>query len=339
VSRRRRHRHNLARLSLFIASFLALASPAPRASPPQLGPHEVIRHLYSELLDVMKHAASLGVKGRYQKLEPLIFGTYDMPFMARLAIGPLWGGLPLEQKYRAAQAYGRYIAAVYASRFDGYAGERFEVLGEQKLVHGMLVRSQIIKSDGEPVTLNYRVHDNVVGWQIRDVYETGTISELATQRSDFARILRMGGIEGLIASLNKKADDLLDLKPASSCATLHPPDARPDDPIRHAQWGGAVRGGRAQHVTGDGADARDRGEHRFGPVVDGFLMEVDNTAGVRQVIRHERDAACRQRRVVPRFRQLVVGPAADDMAAQAVVAELGGGPEGSIHLVRASGLR
>jgi phospholipid transport system substrate-binding protein len=98
---------------------------------------------------------------------------------------------------------------VYASRFDAYSGEKLEVFGTQKIPHGMLVKSQIVKSDGDPVTLDYRVHDNGVGWQIRDIYETGTISELATQRSDFARILSTGGIEGLIASLNKKADDLL----------------------------------------------------------------------------------------------------------------------------------
>ena len=71
-----------------------------------------------------------------------------------------------------------------------------------------MVQSRIVKSDGEPVSINYMVHDNAVGYQIRDVYVTGTISELATKRSEFATILRTNGIDGLIASLNKKADDL-----------------------------------------------------------------------------------------------------------------------------------
>jgi phospholipid transport system substrate-binding protein len=71
-----------------------------------------------------------------------------------------------------------------------------------------LVRTQIIKADGEPVSINYVVHDNDTAWQIRDVYLSGTISELATRRSEFAAILRTTGIDGLIASLNKKADDL-----------------------------------------------------------------------------------------------------------------------------------
>jgi len=198
----------LAGLSLLLAGSLIFASPISPAATPGPGPTEVIQHFYGELLDTMKHAATLGAKGRYQKLEPVIFRTCDLPFMARLTIGSLWSGLTPDRKQQATRAYGRYITAVYASRFDGYSGERFEVLDEQKIKHGMMVRSRIIKSDGEAVTLNYMVHDNAIGWQIRDVYETGTISELATQRSDFARILRTTGIDGLIAVLNKKADDL-----------------------------------------------------------------------------------------------------------------------------------
>src|SRR5437016_520012 len=47
------------------------------------------------------------------------------------------------------------------------------------------------------------------------------------------------------------------------------------------------------------------------------LVEVDDAAGIRQIVRHEHDAAYRQRGVVPRLRKLVVGTAADDAAAQA----------------------
>ena len=169
---------------------------------------EIIRQFYAQLLDTMQRAAALGVKGRYQKLEPIVFAAFDVPYMARLSIGPAWAGLTPDQKKRAARAYGRYVAAIYATRFDGYSGERFEVLGEQKIRRGTMVKSQIVKSDGEPVSISYLVHDNAVGYQIRDVYVTGTISELATHRSEFATILRSNGIDGLIASLNKKADDL-----------------------------------------------------------------------------------------------------------------------------------
>ena len=186
-----------------LALLLSPITPAAAA-----GPSDTIRQFYAELLDTMQHAKQLGVRGRYQKLEAVVFRDFDVPFMARLSIGAEWGRLTPDQKKRAAHAYGRYVAAVYATRFDGFSGERLEVTGEQKVRRGTIVKSQIVKSDGEPVAVNYLVHDNAVGYQIRDVYLSGTISELATRRSEFATILRNGGIDGLIAALNKKADDL-----------------------------------------------------------------------------------------------------------------------------------
>jgi phospholipid transport system substrate-binding protein len=187
--------------------WLVFSAPVPVAAAPQ-PPTEVVRNFYSVLLDLMQHAAALGAKGRYQKLEPVVRSTFDVPFMARLSVGPTWTRLTADQKRRAVQAYTRYIAAIYATRFDNYAGEQFQVLGEQQIKHGTLIKTHIIKSNGEPVSINYVVHDNDIAWQIRDIYLSGSISELATRRSEFATILRTSGIDALIDSLNKKADDL-----------------------------------------------------------------------------------------------------------------------------------
>ena len=196
----------LAGFGLLLAGLLIL-SPMPAAAASS--GTEIIRQFYAQLLDTMQRAAALGVKGRYQKLEPIVFKTFDVPYMARLSIGPSWASLTPDQKKRAARAYGRYVAAVYATRFDGYSGERFEILGEQKIKRGTLVKSQIVKSDGEPVSISYLVHDNAVGYQIRDVYLTGTISELATRRSEFAGVLRSDGPDVLLAKLKARADDIL----------------------------------------------------------------------------------------------------------------------------------
>src|SRR5208282_549496 len=59
-------------------------------------------------------------------------------------------------------------------------------------------------------------------------------------------------------------------------------DPRPDDAIRDAQRGGAGRGGAAQHVAGNGADARDRSEHRVWLVVDGFRWKSMTPQTTRQ---------------------------------------------------------
>ena len=195
---------------LAIVSILALGllGPLPARAAPG-SPSDVVRHFYATLLDTMKHGPDLGPKGRYAKLEPIVLASFDVPFMTRMSVGLSWGRLSPEEKARAAKAFARYITATYASEFSKFDGERFDVLAEEKVKHGTVVRSRIVPSDDDPVAINYVLHDNDTAWQIRDVYLTGTISELATRRSEFTGILRTGGIEGLIAQLNKKADELI----------------------------------------------------------------------------------------------------------------------------------
>ena len=204
---RRRHLFpKLAWCPFALAAALMLFAPAASATSP--GPTEVIRQFYAELQSVMQHAATLGARGRYQQLEPIVHHLFDVPYMAKLSIGPSWARLATDQKRRAAQAYGRYITALYTTRFDGYSGERFEVFGEQQIKHGTMVKTRIVKSNGEPVSINFVLHDNDHAWQVRDIYLDSAISELATRRSEFAQVLRTSGIDALIDSLNKKADDL-----------------------------------------------------------------------------------------------------------------------------------
>ena len=93
-------------------------------------------------------------------------------------------------------------------RFDSYAGQTLRVTGEQPAAAGVMVRSQIVKANGEPVNVDYMMRRNGSAWLISDIYLDGAISEVATRRSEFAAILKNEGIDGLIAALNRKADIL-----------------------------------------------------------------------------------------------------------------------------------
>ncbi len=191
---------------LALACLLVLALSAPNAGLAAPGhASDVVRQFYGVLLDTMKDGPALGAKGRYRKLEPVVLRIFDVPFMTRMAVGPAWGRLSGDEKRRTAQAFAHYITANYASQFSDYSGEQFEVSGEEKVKHGTVVKTRIVPTDGDRVAINYVLHDNDTAWQIRDVYLTGTISELATRRAEFSSVLRSQGVDGLIDALNRKA--------------------------------------------------------------------------------------------------------------------------------------
>jgi len=191
-----------------LALCVMLAAPMPRANAIGPGGTDTVRSFYDTLMTTMRNGPSLGARGRYSQMEPVIQRVFDIPFMTRLAVGPEWAGLNEMQRQQVAQAFRRYVAAIYAERFDSYSGERLQVTGERSSPGGTIITSQITKSNGEPVNINYLMRNNGGVWQIADVYLDGTISELATRRAEFAAILRTGGINGLIQALNTKADTL-----------------------------------------------------------------------------------------------------------------------------------
>jgi phospholipid transport system substrate-binding protein len=169
---------------------------------------DTVQGLYDALLNTMKNGRTLGQSGRFTQLAPVIRRSFDIGSMARLSVGPSWTGLSEAQRQQATDGYGRYISATYADRFDSYAGQKLEVIGEEPAVSGVLVRSRIIKADGESVKVDYMMRRIGESWLISDIYLDSAISEVATRRSEFAAILKRDGIDGLIAALNRKADIL-----------------------------------------------------------------------------------------------------------------------------------
>jgi phospholipid transport system substrate-binding protein len=186
-------------LGLSTLSYPALAAPSGG---------DIVQGLYNALVNTMKNGRILGQSGRFTQLEPVIQRSFDIASMTRLSVGPSWTNLTEAQRQQMTQSFGRYISAIYADRFDSYAGQTLEVTGEQPAQSGVMVRSRIVKADGEPVKVDYMMRRSGDSWLISDIYLDGAISEVATRRSEFAAILRDQGIDGLIAALNRKADVL-----------------------------------------------------------------------------------------------------------------------------------
>ena len=188
----------LAALGLALAP-LAIAPAAHAASDPAASQ---IDKLDTALIDTMKQGPSLGVKGRYRKMEPVVQQTFDLAKMTQYAVGASWKTFTPAQQSAAIEAFGKLTTASYAHNFSSWGGEKI-TLDDAVQTRGpdKIVSTHLIRTHDAPVNLTYRMQQSGGTWKIIDVY-TGSISQLTTRRSDFAASLASGGAQGLISHLN-----------------------------------------------------------------------------------------------------------------------------------------
>jgi phospholipid transport system substrate-binding protein len=187
-------------------ALLTLATVARADDPPAT---KRIAHLNAVLLEVLQHAETLGYQGRLDKIAPAVDETFDVAFMAEKSIGRHWKPLSEADRTRWVALFREFMAANYAGNFNRFAGQRFEISGEEPSQNDTtIVHSKLFDPAGEDTELNYRFHDTPAGPKVVDVYLKGTVSQLALQRSDYTSVLERGGLEALMTSVRGKIADL-----------------------------------------------------------------------------------------------------------------------------------
>ena len=181
-----------------------------RAADEEHASVETVRSFYDTLLGVMKEGQSLGFVGRRDRLAPAIRRAFDFPLMTRLMVGTQWQQLSPDLQRQLIDAFSSFSIATYANRFDDYSGEAFEVDdAPQRATNGDdIVKSRLVKSDGDKIELDYLMRHDSGRQRIIDVYLSGTVSELATRRSEFSSVMRRGGVEALVELLQRKTAEL-----------------------------------------------------------------------------------------------------------------------------------
>jgi phospholipid transport system substrate-binding protein len=164
----------------------------------------VVNRLHDGLLQAMRGGSTMGYAGRYKTLEPKVKQSYDFPGIARVVLGRYWAKLSEDQRSRFLEAFERLGVATYASRFDGFSGETFKSLSEEIGSDGRAtVRTELLKSDGDTVRLDYVLNKAGANWLIVNVIADG-VSDLSLKRADYSAVMKSDGIEKLIGKLNDK---------------------------------------------------------------------------------------------------------------------------------------
>ena len=182
-----------------------LASPVLRAEA--IAPDVFVKQLSDEVLAAVK--ADKGIQGGDLSRIRALVDTKVMPHvnftrMVASAVGPLWRSATPEQKARLQEEVKMLLVNTYSGALTQVKNQTIDV----KPLRGgadrdqLVVRSEV-RSQGEPVQLDYRLEKSGDSWKIYDV-NVGGFWIVEAYRGQFAPELSQGGIDGLIAALAAK---------------------------------------------------------------------------------------------------------------------------------------
>jgi len=195
-------------LHFFIVIAILFCMPAAWAQEPgtTTGPTKTIKNLHDSLLEGMRGGDKLGFQGRFKLLSPIIESSHDLDFIAKTILGREWTKLSPEQQQTLVNHFHKLSISTYAGWFKEYNGEQFKYVEQKEMPRDyVLVRSQLIRSNGDTVSFDYLLRQDKKDWRIINILADG-VSDLALRRVEYRSILKKNGFEVFIDMLKKKIE-------------------------------------------------------------------------------------------------------------------------------------
>ncbi len=137
------------------------------------------------------------------RFRSLLDEGFAVNTIARFVIGRYWRAATPQQRQEYMSLFREYVLGTYARRLDGYSGETFEIIKTIPIDEtDTMVSTEIVRRNGPPIRVDYRVRIRNDGHRIVDVIVEG-ISLVVTQRAEFASVINRKGLDGLLAVLRE----------------------------------------------------------------------------------------------------------------------------------------
>ena len=138
-----------------------------------------------------------------KNLLNVINRTYDAEKMLKMIIGKDWENQEIEKKEELIIVFKKYISKNYLKRFSKIDDVSFRNEKKEKISSELfLVRSNLIIKQ-EKISMDYLLSLKNNVWKIFDVLLDGSISEIATKKSEFRIFIKEKEIDSLIDALKK----------------------------------------------------------------------------------------------------------------------------------------
>ena len=183
----------------------AVQAQAPAAAANDQGPEQLVENSAKKMLTELDANRATYAKDP-SKLDNLVatvlLPNFDSEYSARLVLGQTWRTATPEQRKRFVDAFYHSLLRNYGSALLNFTSDKFNILpykgdpGDTTAT----VRTEVKKSTGEKVPVNFSLRKTDTGWKAWDVVIEG-ISYVKSFRTDFAAEIQQKGLDEVITRL------------------------------------------------------------------------------------------------------------------------------------------
>ena len=181
------------------------AAQAPAPAPSTLGPQQLVENSAKRMLTELDANRAMYAKDP-AKLDALVANVllpnFDSEYSARLVLGQTWRTATPDQRKRFVDAFYHSLLRNYGTALLNFTANTLNILpykgdpGDTTAT----VRTEVKRSTGEKVPVNFSLRKTDAGWKAWDVVIEG-ISYVKSFRTDFAAEIQQKGLDEVINRL------------------------------------------------------------------------------------------------------------------------------------------
>lgn len=175
----------------------------------ELAPDVLIKNVTNEVLDIVRKDKEIqggSTKKAIDLVEAKVLPHFNFTRMTQLAVARDWRQASPEQQSTLTAEFRTLLVRTYSKALTEYKNQTidFRPFKMQPTETDVKVRTLINQPGAtKAIDLDYYLEKQSGGWKVYDI-EVGGVSLVTNYRSEFTNQVRQGGIDGLIATLQKK---------------------------------------------------------------------------------------------------------------------------------------
>jgi phospholipid transport system substrate-binding protein len=185
---------------------MVLSLMAGFAQAESVAPDVMIRDVAQEVITIIKQ--DTGNKAESQKrilalVDAKVLPNFDFTHMTQLAMGRNWRQATPEQQKALVAEFRSMLVRTYTNAFTLYRDQQIEVkpLKLAATDTDIVVNTRVLKSGGQPTSVNYKMKKTADGWKVYDVV-IEAVSLVTNYRGQFSTTIQKSGVDGLIKELS-----------------------------------------------------------------------------------------------------------------------------------------